>query len=230
MSLVVARFLPFATYGHTTATTAPDPRPEPYAMRRGNSIHWQRALQHFQAWLIKERVPGSHGQYAFGLTDFVPAGDVEHYLREGTTLKDILNALFPDLSDAPNAQAIVTRYSVVFAILVSIGMGQHIGTFLKHDQLCDQKLPFFERPRDFPVEPSEMLQDGSDMFFKKFCATQARFCAPILELGDALEFDPDYRLPFLGKQPIGEGTSAKVYRVTVHNRHDRLEGVSQCVC
>ena len=80
------------------------------------SALWNPAIQSFQTWLKTERVPGSHGEHASRLVDFVPAGEIQDHLRKPGTLEAILDELFPSGIDPPSAQAIVDRYSVVFAL------------------------------------------------------------------------------------------------------------------
>lgn len=160
---------------------------------------------------------GSQADYTAGLDDFVPAGEVEAYLREPGKLTDILGALLGDDDDEIDAQQLVDRYSVVFAILVAIDHGAYIGRFLPHESLRDARLPFAERPRRFPN------QGVSDTFFQQFQIEQARFCAPKIYEG-TYKFEREERLPFLERKLVGEGGSAKVYRVKLHANHDYLNG------
>lgn len=162
-------------------------------------------------------MPGSQSDYTAGLDDFVPAGEVEEYLRRPGKLRDILSALFKDGGDDIDARQLVNHYSIVFAILVSIDCGAYIGNFLTHDSLRDTRLPFVERPRRFPE------QGVSDVFFQRFKDEQARFCAPKFDEGHH-KFEQDERLPFLEKKFVGAGGSAKVYKVKLHAMHDYLSG------
>jgi hypothetical protein len=177
--------------------------------------NWRQPLHEFKKWIWRERVPGSQSDYTVGLDDFVPAGEVEEYLRQPSKLREILSALFKEGGDDIDARRLVTHYSVVFAILVSIDYGAYIGNFLHHDSLRDTRLPFAERPRRFP---DEGVPDG---FFKQFQDEQARFCAPKFDEGHH-EFEKDEPLPFLEKKLVGSGGSAKVYRVKLHAKHDLL--------
>lgn len=177
--------------------------------------NWTQPLHDFKKWIWKERVAGSQGDYTAGLDDFVPAGEVEAYLRQPGKLREILSALLKDDSDDIDAQQLVDRYSVVFAILVCIDYGAYIGNFLPHESLRDARLPFVEKPRRFPD------QGLSDAFFQQFQREQARFCAPKIYEGHH-EFEKDERLPFLEKKCVGAGGSAKVYRVKLHASHDYL--------
>lgn len=177
--------------------------------------NWKKPLHDFKAWIWRARVSGSQGDYTAGLDDFVPAGEVEAYLRQPDKLGDILGALLGDGDDEIDAQQLVDRYSVVFAILVAIDYGAYIGRFLPHASLRDAKLPFAERPRSFPN------QGLSDTFFQQFQIEQARFCAPKIYEG-IHKFEVEACLPFLEKKLVGEGGSAKVYRVKLHANHNRL--------
>lgn len=158
----------------------------------------------------------SQGDYTAGLDDFVPAGEVEAYLRQSGKLRAILNALFGDGGGDIDARQILTRYSVVFAILVSVDHGEYIGNFLPYDSLCDARLPFSDRPARFPL-----VHGGSNVLFDRFQAAQARFCASKFT-GGHHKFEREERLPFLEKKLVGEGGSAKVYRVKIHAKHDDL--------
>ena len=177
--------------------------------------NWTKPLHDFKKWIWRVRVPGSQGDYTAGLDDFVPAGEVEAYLRQPGKLGEILGALFGDGDDDIDAQQLVDRYSVVFAILVAIDYGTYIGRFLPHESLVDAKLPFDDRPRTFPD------QGVSDTFFQQFRIKQARFCASKIYEGNR-KIPWEEHLPFLEKELVGEGGSAKVYRVKIHANHDFL--------
>lgn len=159
---------------------------------------------------------GSQDELTAGLQDFIPAGEVAAYLHHPGRLQAILVALFGDDGGHIVPRELRARYSVVFAILVSIDHGKYIGNFISHDALCDARLPFTERPKRFPLD-----QGAPDVFFEKFSAAQARFCAPKFTEGHH-KFEWDERLPFLEKMFIDDGGSAKVYRVKLHAEHDQL--------
>lgn len=178
--------------------------------------NWRQPLQDFQAWIWRERVTGSQDDYTAGLEDFIPAGEVAAYLRQPGKLTGILTALFGDNRDHIDPRQLLNRYSVVFAILVSIDHGQYIGNFTPHDALCDARLPFTERPKRFPLD-----QGSSNLFYERFATAQARFCAPKFTEGHC-EFEAEERLPFLEKEFIDDGGSAKVYRVKLHAEHDLI--------
>lgn len=179
--------------------------------------NWKPPLQEFKAWIWEERVTGSEN--TDDLEDFIPAGDVRAYLHQPGKLKEILTALFGESGRHINLVRLKARYSVVFAILVSIDRGEYIGNFIHHDALSDARLPFAERPTRFPLDRG--APDQEDAFFDHFSAVQARFCAPRFEPG-YYKFEKEERLPFLKKVFLDDGGSARVFRVELHAEHDFL--------
>lgn len=185
------------------------------------------AVQDFFAWIKKSRVASGLEDDTAGLDDFIPAGEVQAYLREDSSrLTSIFTGLFgsEDTSWRGRTNEIVKDYSVVFAILVSIDHGKYILNFLPYETLCDDKLPFESRPQKFPWASSD-----SDELFDRFQQSQLRFCAVKFKRNSTREFDDSRPLPFLSKEPIGEGGSAKVYKVQIHASHDELQSSAASV-
>ena len=158
----------------------------------------------------KERVNGDH---TIETADFIPAGEIKAYLREGGRLNEILAALLEEPEDGHCANEIIQFYSVVFAILVSIDRGRYITNFLKHESLRDNHLPFTVCPPRFP-----------EAIFDEFWHAQPRFCAATFYKGSQQVYDNERRLPYLEKKRIGEGGSADVYRVRIHCDYNKLHG------
>jgi hypothetical protein len=177
---------------------------------------WKRPLQEFKTWIRRERVTASQGECTTDLEDFVPAGEVEAYLSESGRLRAIIAALFPNGYDDTETRKIKRSYSIVLAILVSIDHGEYIDNFLPYDFLCDTRLPFTERPRKFPIG-----RGTPDTLFERFQRAQVRFCAAKFTRGHHI-FEAEERLPFLERTFVGQGGSAKVYRVKIHTEHDSL--------
>jgi hypothetical protein len=182
------------------------------------------AVQEFYAWIKDSGVAITQDKNTSGLDDFVPAGEVQAYFRKDLSrLTAVLNALFgsEDSRWRGHVNEIVDHYSVVFAILVSIGYGEYILNFLPHETLCDDKLPFEVRPTKFPRPHLD-----SDEIFDHFQKAQLRFCAVKFHRNSTHEFDDSRPLPFLSKELIDEGGSAKVYKVEIHVSHDMLQSPS----
>lgn len=199
---------------------APGPPQAPPASRQATHLP---AVQDFYVWIKDARVATSPNN---DLDDFIPAGAVQAYLREDPSrLTAIFTALFgsEDSRWRGRTSEIVNWYSVVFAILVSIGYGNHILNFLGHETVCDEKLPFEVRPNRFPYEPSDSYEDE---MFDRFQKAQLRFCAVKFHRNSTNEFDDSRPLPFLSKELIDEGGSAKVYKVEIHGSHDMLQSSS----
>ena len=179
------------------------------------------AVQAFYAWIKNPRVASCQDDDTADLDDFIPAGAVQEYLREDPSrLTSVFTALFgsEDSRWRGRASEIVNHYSVVFAILVSIDYGEYILNFLPHETLCDEKLPFEARPQKFPWGPPDSVE-----LFDRFQKAQSRFCAVKFHRNSTPEFDESRPLPFLSKELIGEGGSAKVYKVQIHASHDMLQ-------
>jgi hypothetical protein len=175
-------------------------------------------VQEFYAWIKYARVATSQDN---DLDDFIPAGAVQAYLREDPSrLTAILTALFgsEDSRWRGCTREIVNRYSVVFAILVFIDHGEYILNFLPHQTLRDNRLPFEARPAKFPWAPSDSVD-----LFDRFQEAQSRFCAVTLEPNSTPVFDDSQPLPYLSKELLDEGGSAKVYKVQIHASHDMLQ-------
>lgn len=184
------------------------------------------AVQAFYSWIkeprIKQpRVATAQDKDTVGLDDFIPAGEVQEYFRkEPPRLTAILAALFgsEDSRWRGRVSEIVTSYSVVFAILVFIGHGEYILNFLPHETLGDDRLPFETRPNKFPWAPSDSVE-----LFDRFQQAQSRFCAVRFNRSTTPEFDDSRPMPYLSKELLDEGGSAKVYKVQIHAAHDMLQ-------
>ena len=159
-------------------------------------------VQAFYTWINNPRVASCQDDDTAGLDDFIPAGEVQAYLREDPSrLTSVLTALFrsEDSLWRGRASEIINHYSVVFAILVSIDYGEYILNFLPHETLCDEKLPFEARPQKFPKGPSDSVE-----LFDRFQKAQMRFCAVKFHRNSKHEFDGSRPLPFLSKELIDE--------------------------
>lgn len=172
------------------------------------SAYWRIHLKRFKDFLEKERVAVDK---ALGLKDFIPAGEIQGYLREPGRLKNMLYELFGHTNYDWRASDIVERFSVVFAILVYIHEGHHIINCLDHDSQRDDRLPFSACPEDF-----------HNALWDKFRATQPRFCAATFRKRSQPVYGDEQRLPFLEKVVLGSGGSAEVFRVRIHANHNKL--------
>lgn len=151
-----------------------------------------------------------HAATSTGLEDFIPDGAVHEYLKAENRYKSILRELFgEDL--VIGTRVLLERYSKVFAILVKLGKGHFISSFLKHEELGDDRLPFSEKPAAFP--------DTAEDFFDAFHSAQFRFCAAVFDNRLQHEFSNGRILPFLEKREIASGGSSVVYKIKIHGMH-----------
>jgi hypothetical protein len=104
------------------------------------------------------------------------------------------------------------RYRKVFAILLYIGRGDLLDSFLTNGTFDDGHLPFYARER-FP---------GTDADFALFFEAQWKFCVPPMEYRHPADWDPYYILPFKTYDKLGEGSAAKAYLINVHPAHNKL--------
>jgi hypothetical protein len=208
--------------------TLPPPKVNTFEARpRSRQPTHLTAVQAFYAWIKNPRVAIAQYEDTAGLDDFIPAGEVQAYLCEDPSrLTAILTALFgsEDSRWRGRMREIVNRYSVVFAILVSIDHGQHILNFLPYEILCDDRLPFEARPAKFPWAPSD-----SGELFDRFQEAQSRFCAVMFNRNSTPVFDDGQPMPYLSKELLDEVGSAKVYKVQIHASHDMLQSSSASV-
>lgn len=175
-------------------------------------------LQHFHHFVATrcQQGIGSTEDIDIG-SRFLPTSDLETYFDddgEKDRLRDILNRVLP--SPGPplvDPSAIQSEYLKVFAILLCIGKGRFIVSFVVHPGLSDSHLPFRQRPPDFPTSP-----DFFDVFFKK----QWMFCAPDLQYASYKTLAAGTILPITSRELIGTGGDADVYKIVTHPSYNKL--------
>lgn len=131
-------------------------------------------------------------------------------------IEALLNVLFRDVEQpAPDAELVMLHYRRPFAILLSVGFGRMISHFVEHLSLQDQCLPFTNEPQGFPKSTRRDL-------YKAFCEEQWQFCAVKLEYNMPYRLESSYVLPIIHKEKIGEGGSAKLYKIIVDEDYNSL--------
>lgn len=178
------------------------------------------SIQQFFSWANRERKYSRISPDSDERIPFNSIPPIEAYFKEKNheKLNAILIALFE--SDAPPgiAEVIVKDYVAVFSILVYIGKGRHIQNFIEYN-LNNQHLPFnpSHPPPDFP-------NSSDERFFEKFCQQQWRFCCTIFSR-DGLynrHFHAKQILPIVDKQQLGDGASAVLYKIRIHDEYNHL--------
>nr|OQO20386.1 hypothetical protein B0A51_13270 [Rachicladosporium sp. CCFEE 5018] len=163
------------------------------------------------------------------LQDFVPSGAVFEYLNHDNRLASILTETFSSSDDRPSAHVILEKHCQVFAILVAIGSAELIRECIPFPALKDEKLPFTNRPTNFPHDTRDGgfgRRRAKDNLFARFQRWQPHFCAPKIEQQHGYRLDSDSILPYVEKDDIGRGASSIVYKVAIHSRHDGLKAAN----
>lgn len=151
-----------------------------------------------------------HACFTFDGQKFVPKRALREYLKQDKIKK------FLDLYNVPRHkwEAISNDYLAVFVILLLIGHGPYILSFLPYDNLSDTFLPFLN---------SENWPAGSKALFKDFERTQWVFCAQELR-SDRLDdkwFDPNLILSITSKIPL-KSSDSKTYKIEIHPDYNLL--------
>jgi hypothetical protein len=183
-------------------------------------------IQEFHLWFRNSCCIGTLGPASEPNTSFMPSTVLESYFKDTRRLKKILEALFETRDPPVFPEAIQGNYDKVLGILLCIGKGEFIRTFVEYPTLCDEKLPFDDRPRNFPTEGSD------EHFFDSFYRKQWMFCPPVFQRGKNVRHDSNCILPIVSKKELSGGASAIVYKIALHESYNRLRdaGDSEQVC
>lgn len=175
------------------------------------------AIQEFHQWVRHARSMGSGDARVECDRPFLPYRKLESYFDNQYRVQKLLRALFHDRAESPvGPDDIREHYSKVFFILVLIGRGCYIEHFVRHDDLCDQRLPFKASPDNFPIAPT-----GPDLF-DSFHQKQWEFCAPIFQDNMNKIFGDREVLPITQKERLRSGGSATTFKVILHPAYDQL--------
>lgn len=164
-------------------------------------------------WL-KQQAPVESAE---GQTPFIPKPKIAEYFEK--YLHAILLELQPD--DRPTERTILNGqrgFIGVFATLLLLEQQDLIGEFVSK-QLSDQRLPLYEieKPTNFPVPVND------DGFFEKFRKAHWQFFAHSFEEEhDDVSIAAEIPLPFLEKEEIDAGGSARIYKIKIDKYYDHL--------
>lgn len=175
------------------------------------------ALQAFHTWRKSSEalLPGIGGPGIETERKFVPRSNLEKYFERPRRLENLLDALLnSDERPAVDANYVREHYLQSFATLLCIGEGRFIHHFQQYKSLRDEKMPYRNRPDDFPfITPDK---------FEEFKKEQWQFCAPKLEYRMSDRFKEEDILPITRKEKIGEGGSAIIYKIVVEEGYNLL--------
>lgn len=171
----------------------------------------------FINWVEKSSDNGTLGPGLAVERPFMPLGRLESYLKDGNITKTILRALFPNSEPSIGPQEVWRNCLRVFSILLLIRKGSFIPHFVQHDQLWDSRLPFLSPPRHFPTAA------GDDGFFDAFSKQQWQFCPHTFQQNAInAQLEKEYILPIVQKEQLGDGGSARTYKIKLHPAYDHL--------
>lgn len=175
------------------------------------------ALQAFHKWRTSSAAlwPGTGGPNFETECQFIPRSKLEDYFRDPHRLENLLKAVLNEEErTAVDVNYVRSHYSRSFATLLCIGEGRLIRHFQQYESLRDEKLPHNTPPDDFAI----MLPD----IFEKFESAQRPFCASNLDYSMNRRYKEKEIIPIISKEKIGEGGSAIVYKIVVHEDYNLL--------
>jgi len=172
-------------------------------------------VQRFLKFLRKEQSE-SPNEKPLTCAHFVPKSSLQQYFeRERGSLERLLHAIIDREEFIPAAEVVRDKYLSILAILVEIGYGAFLTRFVEQDY-SDQRLPFDEQPKYFPITPNQS-------FFDLFAERQWPFCPqPFEKLMENKQMRPKRVLPIISKQLLKESAPATIYRVEIHEEYDQL--------
>ena len=175
------------------------------------------ALVEFHQWIEEARERGT-GDASLDLKHpFVPSSKVQAYFEDVVNIEKILAALYATSELPVDAGEIKRKYAKVFCILLLIGRGCYIVSFVQHFELSDSHLPFYERPGRFPRSSSTAPD-----FFEAFRDQQWEFCTPDFEENMYKRFEAKEILPIVHKEELAGGGSANTYKIRLHKEYNLL--------
>ena len=102
-------------------------------------------------------------------------------------------------------------------ILLEIGYAQHLPSFVRYPELRDDKLPRIARPQRFPREAD---------IWEKFSKLQWEYFPVSLDNTPSM-FEHNHVIPFLDMEILATGSSATLYKVTLHSEYDALQNAEE---
>ncbi|KAL1619885.1 hypothetical protein SLS54_006484 [Diplodia seriata] len=173
--------------------------------------------QEFRVWIESQKIRGIGAPGAAADPSYVPQQRVVEYFKASKTISQLLQRLKPDGGLEAYQSTISKEYPKVLCVLLIIGQGRQIETFVRYTSLCDTRLPFDHKPANFPF-----AYDGSD-FFGRFKEVQWQFCAQPLTYNMNLVYEDARILPIMTKDPIGRGGTSNIFKITLPQAYDELE-------
>ena len=175
-------------------------------------------IQAFRRWIAssKTRRPGVGGSSHNTRCDFIPPSAVKEYLGANHRVEGLLTSLFgKEAIRTIDAEVVREHYVRPLAILLLIGEGPMIKHFVQYRSLQDHRLPYRNRPEDFPFSKDQS-------FFERFHNNQWQFCAADLEYNMNVHLHKEEILPIIHKEEIGCGGNAIIFKIVVDEEYNKL--------
>jgi hypothetical protein len=177
----------------------------------------------FKSWLKAKSVTTAVDKATVVPTEklrtFLPANRLQQYFsktEKADNLKTLLETASKNLAEEFDVELVRNSFQKIFAILILVDRGPMIANFLG-EGISDSHLPFVRGHEETPIE----VKFGQS-FYETFCEAQWQFCSPSLHHGMDENYDERAILPFISKDEIHEGDSAKIYQIKVHSEYNRL--------
>lgn len=182
-----------------------------------SSRHNRELQQEFRVWIENQKVKGLGSPDLSTKLSYVPQQRIAEHFKARRTISQLLQRLDPDQNLESHQDNIIKEYPKVLCILIIIGQGHLIGTFVRHASLGDTQLPFEHKPTHFPF-----ADDGTD-FFARFKEVQWQFCIQPLTYNMDRVYEDARILPIMTKDKIGNGGSSHIFKITLPQAYDELE-------
>lgn len=151
---------------------------------------------------------------------FIPSRILELELAKPMGLKSLIQATFPEESEFALRLALIREcYLKVFCILLKLGRGSDIQILMGDNSYSDVDLPF-----DFHQLPDSRKGFLPDDLIEPFHQQQWAFCAPKFQHKTDSSFKSEQILPITAVEKLGDGGSAVVYKIKIHEAYDELIG------
>ena len=174
-----------------------------------------RYIQAFLSWRESEKTwcLGTQGLKNEEQARYIPNSTLKTYFHAPRCIEHLLDALYPG-GDSPDVSVIRDNYIRPFAILLSLGYGNLIKSFVSFEDLQDDKLPFRSKPQHFPRSSRDL--------WTEFSSRQWEFCAPTLKYSRENVLDIREILPLRFEKAMGRGGTSSVHKITVHPVYNLL--------
>jgi len=167
----------------------------------------------FASWLTRNSVTSAGD----GGRTFIPQDRLRAYFtktEKADNLKALLHATSKPSEEIVDVEVVRDSYLKIFSILIIINKAHYIKNFID-EGTSDSSLPLTYGDKRLKTQKNQSFCDS-------FCQAQWEFCPVSLDTCRNGKFDERQILPFMSKERISDGGSAKFYKVEIHPEHRGL--------